>query len=207
LGKDIARYPVAIHIKKRIPAGAGLGGGSSDAAAVLVGVNRLLRLRKTRAQILRLAAKIGADVPFFVLGRPARARGIGERLTALKSPRRLWLVIVYPGFPVSTAWAYRSLSFKLTKNIEKTSLNSFVRPLPGSAMELVNDLEKPVFRRYPKVERLKKKLAGEGAAGTLMSGSGSSVFGIFSSEDKARRAFLRLQRENGVQAFLVRSLR
>jgi 4-diphosphocytidyl-2-C-methyl-D-erythritol kinase len=74
-------------------------------------------------------------------------------------------------------------------------------------MELVNDLEKPVFRRYPKVERLKKKLAGEGAAGTLMSGSGSSVFGIFSSEDKARRAFLRLQRENGVQAFLVRSLR
>jgi 4-diphosphocytidyl-2-C-methyl-D-erythritol kinase len=207
LGKDAAKYPVAIHIKKRIPAGAGLGGGSSDAAAVLVGVNRLLRLKKNRRQLLRLAAKIGADVPFFIVGRPARARGIGERLTPLKSPGRLWLVIAYPGFPVSTAWAYRSLSFKLTKNIEKTSLNSFVRPLRGSAIELVNDLEKPVFRRYPKVARLKRKLAGEGAAGTLMSGSGSSVFGIFSSGDKARRAFLRLQGEDGVQAFLVRSLR
>ena len=207
LGKDAAKTPVAIHIKKRIPAGAGLGGGSSDAAAVLVGLNRLLRLKKNRRQLLRLAAKIGADVPFFIIRRPARARGIGERLKPLKSPGRLWLVIAYPGFPVSTAWAYRSLSFKLTKNIVKTSLNRHVWPLRGSTIELVNDLEKPVFRRYPKVARLKRKLAEAGAAGTLMSGSGSSVFGIFSSGDKARRAFLCLQRENGVQAFLVRSLR
>ena len=207
LGKDAAKTPVAIHIKKRIPAGAGLGGGSSDAAAVLVGLNRLLRLKKSRRQLLRLAAKIGADVPFFIIRRPARARGIGERLKPLKSPGRLWLVIAYPGFPVSTAWAYRSLSFKLTKNIVKTSLNRHVWPLRGSTFELVNDLEKPVFRRYPKVARLKRKLAEAGAAGTLMSGSGSSVFGIFSSGDKARRAFLCLQRENGVQAFLVRSLR
>jgi len=207
LGKDAAKTPVAIHIKKRIPAGAGLGGGSSDAAAVLVGLNRLLRLKRNRRQLLRLAAKIGADVPFFIIRRPARARGIGERLKPLKSPGRLWLVIAYPGFPVSTAWAYRSLSFKLTKNIVKTSLNRHVWPLRGSTFELVNDLEKPVFRRYPKVARLKRKLAEAGAAGTLMSGSGSSVFGIFSSGDKARRAFLCLQRENGVQAFLVRSLR
>ena len=207
LGKDAAKTPVAIHIKKRIPAGAGLGGGSSDAAAVLVGLNRLLRLKKSRRQLLRLAAKIGADVPFFIIRRPARARGIGERLKPLKSPGRLWLIIAYPGFPVSTAWAYRSLSFKLTKNIVKTSLNRHVWPLRGSTFELVNDLEKPVFRRYPKVARLKRKLAEAGAAGTLMSGSGSSVFGIFSSGDKARRAFLCLQRENGVQAFLVRSLR
>jgi 4-diphosphocytidyl-2-C-methyl-D-erythritol kinase len=207
LGKDAAKTPVAIHIRKRIPAGAGLGGGSSDAAAVLVGVNRLLRLKKSRRQLLRLAGRIGADAPFFVLGRPARARGIGERLEPLKSPGRLWLVVVYPGFPISTAWAYRSLSFKLTKNIEKTSLNSFVRPLHVGAIDLVNDLEKPVFRRYPKVARLKRKLAEAGAAGTLMSGSGSSVFGIFSSGDKARKAFLRLQRENGLQTFLVRSLR
>jgi 4-diphosphocytidyl-2-C-methyl-D-erythritol kinase len=207
LGRNTAKHPVAIRIKKRIPAGAGLGGGSSDAAAVLVGLNRLLRLKKNRRQLLRLAAKIGADVPFFVLGRPARARGIGERLKPIKTGRRLWLVIVYPGFPVSTSWAYHSLSFKLTKNIEKTSLNRHVRPLRGSAIELVNDLEKPVLRRYPKVARLKRKLAEAGAAGTLMSGSGSSVFGIFSSGDKARKAFLRLQRVDGLQTFLVRSLR
>jgi 4-diphosphocytidyl-2-C-methyl-D-erythritol kinase len=207
LGRDAGKYPVAIHINKRIPAGAGLGGGSSDAAAVLVGLNRLLRLKKNRRQLLRLAAKIGADVPFFIIGRPARARGIGERLKPIKTGRRLWLVIVYPGFPVSTSWAYHSLSFKLTKNIEKTSLNRHVWPLRGSAIELVNDLEKPVFRRYPKVARLKQKLAEAGAAGTLMSGSGSSVFGIFSSGDKARKAFLRLQRVDGLQTFLVRSLR
>ena len=207
LGNEAAKYPVAIRIKKRIPAGAGLGGGSSDAAAVLLGLNRLLRLKKSRRQLLRLGAKIGADVPFFIIGRPARARGIGERVKPLELARRLWLVIAYPGFPVSTAWAYHSLSFKLTKNTVKTSLNPYVRPLRGWAVELVNDLEKPVFRRYPKVARLKRKLAEEGAAGTLMSGSGSSVFGIFSSRDKARKVFLRLQRGKGLQAFLVRSLR
>src|ERR1043166_984464 len=99
LGKDAAKYPVAIHIKKRIPAGAGLGGGSSDAAAVLGGLNRLLKLKKNRRQRLRLAAKIGPGVPFFVLGRPARARGIGERLKPLKSARRLWLFVAFFGVP------------------------------------------------------------------------------------------------------------
>ncbi|HTM09269.1 MAG TPA: 4-(cytidine 5'-diphospho)-2-C-methyl-D-erythritol kinase [Verrucomicrobiae bacterium] len=207
LGKDAARRPVSIHIRKRIPAGAGLGGGSSDAAAVLAGLNRLLRLRKSRRELMRLAPRIGADVAFFIRGGPARARGIGERLGAVQLPRRLWLVIVYPGFPISTAWAYRSLSFKLTKNIEKSSLNRQVWAPRGGAPELVNDLEKPVFRRYPKVARLKARLAEAGAAGTLMTGSGSAVFGIFSSGDKARKAFLRLEREDGIQAFLVRSLR
>lgn len=207
LGKDAAKRPLSIHIVKRIPAGAGLGGGSSDAAAVLVGLNRLLRLKKTRRELMALGAKVGADVPFFILGRPARARGIGERLKPIKLPQRLWLVIVYPGFPVSTAWAYRRLYFKLTKDIEKTSLNRYVSPLRGRALELVNDLERPVFRRYPKVANLKARLAEAGAVGTSMSGSGSSVFGIFSSGDKARKAFLRFEREGGVQAFLVRSLR
>jgi 4-diphosphocytidyl-2-C-methyl-D-erythritol kinase len=207
LGKDAAKRPLSINIMKRIPAGAGLGGGSSDAAAVLVGFNRLLRLKKTRRELMALGAKIGADVPFFILGRPARAQGIGERLKAIKLRRRLWLVIVYPGFPVSTAWAYRSLYFKLTKDIEKTSLNRYVSPLRGRALELVNDLERPVFRRYPKVAHLKAQLGEAGAVGTSMSGSGSSVFGIFSSGDKAKKAFLRFEREGGVLAFLVRSLR
>jgi 4-diphosphocytidyl-2-C-methyl-D-erythritol kinase len=206
LGKEAERRPVSIHIKKRIPAGAGLGGGSSDAAAVLIGLNRLLRLGKSRRDLMKVALKIGADVPFFILGRPARARGIGERLKAIKTGRRLYLVIAYPGFPISTAWAYHSLDFKLTKNSGKTSLNRHVWPLRGRALELVNDLETPVLRRYPKVARLKWRLSEEGAAGTLMSGSGSSVFGLFSSGDKAKKAFLRLEREDGIQAYLVRSL-
>ena len=206
LGKEAERRPVSIHIKKRIPAGAGLGGGSSDAASVLIGVNRLLNLRKSRSELMRMAAKIGADVPFFILGRPARARGIGERLTPIKTDRRLDLVIVYPDFPISTVWAYHNLRFKLTKNLQKTSLNRQVWPLRSRALELINDLEQPVLRRYPRVARLKRKLAEAGAVGTLMSGSGSSVFGLFSSGDKAKKAFLRLEREDGIQAFLVRSL-
>jgi len=207
LARDAAKRPVSIDIKKRIPPGAGLGGGSSDAAAVLIGLNRLLKLGKNRSQLMKIAVKIGADVPFFILGRPARARGIGERLRPIKMARRLYLVIVYAGFPISTAWAYHSLHFKLTKNRGKTSLNRHVWPLRGRALELVNDLEKPVLRRYPKVARLKRRLAEEGAIGTSMSGSGSSVFGIFSSGDEAKKAFLRIDREDGVKAFLVRSLR
>jgi 4-diphosphocytidyl-2-C-methyl-D-erythritol kinase len=204
LGKRARREPVHIHIDKKIPVGAGLGGGSSDAAATLLGLNRLFRLKKTRRELLAMAASLGADVPFFIRGRPARARGIGDELTPLRSFRPLWIVILYPGFPVSTAWAYRNL--KLTKGIENTSLNFRLRARQKLARGAVNDLEKAVFRRYPRVACLKERLVEEGAAGALMSGSGSSVFGIFFNADKARKAFLRLRKEDGIQAHLVRSL-
>ncbi|HEX9445119.1 MAG TPA: 4-(cytidine 5'-diphospho)-2-C-methyl-D-erythritol kinase [Candidatus Binatia bacterium] len=206
LGPGAAAAPIHIHIKKRIPVGAGLGGGSSDAAAALLGLDRLLGLKKSRRRLLALAARLGADVPFFISGRPARARGVGERLRPIRSLPRLWVVVLYPGFGVSTAWAYRSLSFKLTKSIENTSINRLAYNRSGMARLMVNDLEKAVFRRYPRVASLKERLVDAGAAGALMSGSGSSVFGIFFSGGAAKQAYFRLSKEDGIRAFLTHSL-
>lgn len=198
--------PVHIHIRKRIPVGGGLGGGSSDAAATLHGLNRHFRLGCDRSEIFSLAASLGADVPFFVYGRPARAHGIGDRLRLIPSFPRLWMVILYPGFPVSTRWVYQKLSFKLTKAIENTSINISLKDPEVRKRLLVNDLEKVTIRRYPRIAFLKERLIEEGATGALMSGSGSSVFGIFQAAQMARKAFSRLRKEEGVQAYLVRSL-
>lgn len=199
---------VHIHIRKRIPVGAGLGGGSSDAAATLRGLNRLFHLGCDQSEILSLAASLGADVPFFVYGRPARAQGIGDRLRPVFSLPRFWMVVLYPGFAVSTRWAYENLAFRLTKRIENTSIN-FSWEDPGELKRLlVNDLERVTIRRYPRLAFLKERLIQEGADGALMSGSGSSVFGIFLKRQRAREAFRRLrkEREEGVRVYLVRSL-
>ena len=201
-----SRQPIEIHIRKRIPIGAGLGGGSSDAAATLVGLNRLLKLGFSAAQLERLGLKLGADVPFFIRGRPARARGIGARLQPLGPLARRWLVIVYPGFSVSTAWVYQNLPAKLTKLSVNTSIASSLTGSGNLAEMLVNDLESVTLGRYPKLSLLKSKLLRAGAAGSLMSGSGSSVFGVFTSKQKAEQAFRRLRQEEESQAFLVHVL-
>jgi 4-diphosphocytidyl-2-C-methyl-D-erythritol kinase len=198
--------PVKIRIRKRIPVGAGLGGGSTDAAATLVGLNRLFRLGFTLKRLEKISSALGADVPFFIRGVPARARGIGERLTPLRRVPRLWLVIVYPGFPVSTAWVYGNLSPKLTKGIVNISINLSLGSSANLRKLLVNDLETVTMGRYPRIRVLKEELARQGAIGTLMSGSGSSVFGVFQSRRSAERAFRRLRKAREVQAFLVRVL-
>jgi 4-diphosphocytidyl-2-C-methyl-D-erythritol kinase len=197
---------VHVHIRKRIPVGAGLGGGSSDAAATLVGLNRLFGLKLAKREIKRLALRLGADIPFFIEGRAARAQGIGERLTLLRNVPRLWFVILYPGFPILTASVYRNLSQKLTKAGVNTSITRLLMSSPDRGALLINDLEPVTVARYPIIGRLKEKLAHEGAVGVLMSGSGSSVFGVFDSKRQAEQAFRRLRREEEAQAFLVRNL-
>ena len=197
---------VRIRIHKRIPVGAGLGGGSTDAAATLVGLNRLFRLGYTLKRLEKMSSALGTDVPFFVKGVPARARGIGERLTPLRGVPRLWLIILYPNFPVLTAEVYRNLPLKLTKAIVNTSINLSLESPANLRKLLVNDLETVTMGRYPRIGLLKEELARQGAAGVLMSGSGSSVFGVFQSRRSAQRAFLRLRKEREVQAFLVRVL-
>jgi 4-diphosphocytidyl-2-C-methyl-D-erythritol kinase len=201
------RQPVRIKIRKRIPVGAGLGGGSTDAAAVLVGLNRLLTLGFSINRLKRLGLAIGADVPFFIQPRPARARGIGERLTPLRGVPRLWVVILYPGLAISTAWVYRNLHVKLTISSVNNSIASSLKDAAELGGLLVNDLETVTIKRFPQIELLKKKLSREGAAGVLMSGSGSSVFGIFSSKRTAVKAFRRLRKEEGSQAFLAHVLK
>ena len=198
--------PVCIRIRKQIPIGAGLGGGSTDAAAVLVGLNRMWKLRLSVRQLERLALQLGADVPFFIRAKPARARGIGEKLRLLPQLRRRWLVLAYPGFPVATAWVYGNLSLKLTKVSVNTSIATPLESLDTLDKLLVNDLEQVAIRRYPVIGRVKTTLSLAGAAGVLMSGSGSSVFGVFRSKRLAEQAFRRMRHEEGVQAFLVHVL-
>jgi 4-diphosphocytidyl-2-C-methyl-D-erythritol kinase len=206
LGDARASARVHIRIHKRIPLGAGLGGGSTDAAATLVGLNRLLRLGYTSKRLEQMSLALGADVPFFVKAVPARARGIGERLSPLRAVPRLWLIILYPNFPVSTAWVYRNLPSKLTKAIANTSIDLSLGSPANLNKLLVNDLETVTMGRYPRIGLLKEELARQGAVGTLMSGSGSSVFGIFPSRRSAQHAWRRLRKDKGVQAFLVRVL-
>ena len=206
LEKSGIHAQVRIHIRKRIPVGAGLGGGSSDAAATLIGLNRLLGLRLPARKLEKLSLSLGADVPFFIRARPVRARGIGERLSALRKLPRLWAVILYPKFPVSTAWVYGKLRLKLTKPSANTSINSLLGNADGLRKLLVNDLEAVTMGRYPQIELLKSRLTQEGAIGALMSGTGSSVFGIFNSRLKSEQAFNRLCTMNGPEAFLARVL-
>jgi 4-diphosphocytidyl-2-C-methyl-D-erythritol kinase len=197
---------VCIRIRKKIPIGAGLGGGSTDAAAVLVGLNRMWKLHLSVRQLERLALQLGADVPFFIRAKPARARGIGEKLLLLPKLRRRWLVLAYPGFPVATAWVYGNLSLKLTKLRVNTSIATPLESLDTIEKLLVNDLEQVAIKRYPEIGRVKTMLSLAGALAVLMSGSGSSVFGVFRSKRLAERAFRRIRHEEGVQAFLVHVL-
>jgi 4-diphosphocytidyl-2-C-methyl-D-erythritol kinase len=197
---------VKIHIQKKIPLGAGLGGGSSDAAATLMGLNRFLRLGHSRQHLEKLGLSLGADVPFFVGGKPARARGVGERLSPIKSLPWNWAVIIYPGFSVATGWVYRNFQAKLTRPSANTSIISSLKKRFGQRRLLVNDLETVTVARYPRISSLKTKLIEEGAAEALMSGSGSAVFGLFDSRGNAARAFTRLQKEDAVETFLVRLL-
>jgi 4-diphosphocytidyl-2-C-methyl-D-erythritol kinase len=198
--------PVCIRIHKRIPVGAGLGGGSTDAAATLLGLNQLFHLGYTPKRLEKLSAALGADVPFFIRGVPARARGIGERLTLLHNVPQLWLVILYPGFPVSSRWAYRNWRAKLTKPIVNTSINLLLRNPEIFKSLLINDLEAVTIGRYPRIGLLKGQLIENAAVGALMSGSGSAVFGIFKSRRNAEQAFRRLRKAEGVETFLARVL-
>jgi 4-diphosphocytidyl-2-C-methyl-D-erythritol kinase len=203
-----ARKPQAVHIhlQKKIPVGAGLGGGSTDAAATLVGLNRLLRLRLSVARLEKMALSLGADVPFFIRARPARARGVGEKLSRLSGLPRVWFVIAYPGFPVSTASVYRNVTLKLTKTTVNTSITTSLNSFDKLSSLLENDLESVTLRRYPEIGVLKQKLLREGAPRVLMAGSGSAVFGIFASRRAALTVFERLRKEEGTRAFLVHVL-
>jgi len=200
------QQPVKIHIQKQIPVGAGLGGGSSDAAATMMGLNRLFNIGYSASKLKALALSLGADVPFFIDRRPARARGVGERLSPIPRLPWVWVIILFPGFSISTAWAYGKLRVKLTKPIANTSITRLINRRIDLGKLLVNDLEIVALARYPRIGQLKAKLIAAGAEGALMSGSGSAVFGLFNSRNRAKGALSQLRKEEAVQVFLVRLL-
>ena len=179
---------VSISLEKRIPSAAGLGGGSSNAAATLWGLNQLFGLPFTRLKLREMALSLGSDVPFFFGSGCAMAEGRGEVLRDVKLGSQP-VVIVYPGFGVSSAWAYGNL--KLTKKEEEGKLERLSHHTSGeepSPKIGINQLEEPVSEAYPLLQAIKATLLASGAWVALMSGSGSAVFGVFGDKAEAAQA-------------------
>jgi 4-diphosphocytidyl-2-C-methyl-D-erythritol kinase len=199
---------VDIRLRKRIPIGAGLGGGSSDAAAVLSTLPRLLGRRLPKHRSAALAVALGADVPFFLTCRPAWASGIGERLEELSRPGRVDLVIAVPRARVATAWAYANalppLKRLTSRNRGRTSSRGLRVTAKSLSCHVSNDFEAGVAAAVPDVTRLKRRLESLGATATIMSGSGSAVVGIFTSAAVASVAASEMRGPD--QAWVVRSL-
>ncbi len=181
------RRAVSVSIIKRIPVAAGLGGGSSDAATVLTGVNDMLGLGFDGGTLQEFAARLGSDVPFFIFGAPAWATGTGTTLENLPGLPSVSYVLVNPGVAVSTKEVYQSL--RLTKGGDLASIPRFSAGSPEELCRLLhNDLEQVVLPRYPVVGEVKARLRDLGAMGSLMSGSGATVFGVFTDPEAAGRA-------------------
>jgi len=176
-----------IRLKKRIPVAAGLGGGSSNAATVLMGLNDLLQAGGDEERLMALGAKIGADVPFFVFQKPALACGIGEELTAVHLPKPLWFLMLVPPFRISTAWAYQAYDRLPDKKKEPLRIKNSYTDLADLLPVLKNDLESAVFPQHPQIADMKEELLARGARGALMSGSGPVIFGLFPTRKEAAR--------------------
>jgi len=185
---------IALHLDKRIPLAAGLGGGSGNAATTLLGLNEIFDQPLTRTQLETIAASLGSDIPFFLQDKPALASGRGEKIQSLDfftALRGTALLLIHPGFGIATAWAYQQLANfpqalngrpgraqKLVSFLHKSDLKS-------AAAEFYNSLEAPALEKYPLLALFQEFLRENGAAGTLMSGSGSTTFAIVENKPAA----------------------
>ena len=188
---EILSRGVSLHLRKSLPSQAGLGGGSSDAAAALLGINSLLMLNLDGKTLHRLAGQLGSDVPFFLMGGTAVARGRGELLSNATDVPPFWLVVVKPEENVSTRWAYEQLdadperqSHRATKRMEEALKE-------GDAGRILawqsNDFELPVFARFPKLAQLHDDLLMARCSAAHLCGSGSAVYGVAENEDNAKK--------------------
>lgn len=184
---------VHIAIEKHIPAAAGLGGGSSDAAAVLDGLNDLLKLNLSRTELISLGARLGADIPFFLYKKTAWVTGIGDRLQPWPGLPPVSLVLVNPGLSVSTAKIFQNLGLTHPRAVAR--IPRFPVGTGGFVHLLHNDLEVVTCQRHPVIKTIKERLLAGGAVGALMSGSGPTVFGLFETTRLAETVAAALQRE------------
>lgn len=208
LEKELARpLSYIVRLYKRIPAGGGLGGGSSNAAAILSYINKALGEPMPPQWLGALGARLGSDVPFFLNKGTALAQGRGERLEPWPAFPAWWYVLVCPEFPISTSWAYSQVKFPLTPGKETINIESFQqrREIPEKD-RLRNDLEEFVLPAFPMLRTIKQALKDQGCLQALMSGSGSTVFGIWENKDKAGQAFHQLRKQNWGKVFLVKGL-
>lgn len=198
---------VEVTLQKNIPVAAGMAGGSTDAAATLIGLNALYDLRFTTEQLQEIGVKLGADIPYCIMGGTALSQGIGEILRPLPAPPRAHLVIAKPDLMISTKYVYENLhanSLKVHPNIdgmiEALSNQDLIKmcSLMGNVLETVTEKENPI------ITQIKDLMKEQGATGALMSGSGPTVFSIFTEEEKARSCFQKIQEENlAKQLFLT----
>ncbi|HET8781648.1 MAG TPA: 4-(cytidine 5'-diphospho)-2-C-methyl-D-erythritol kinase [Pyrinomonadaceae bacterium] len=201
---------VNVHLTKRIPAKAGLGGGSSNAAVTLLALNELWELQLTNTDLLRIGATLGADVPFFLMGGSAEGRGTGTNLCSVPDVEPKHLIVIKPNATVSTATAYASLNRGSLTTSDSASIlsSSFSQAVSGDSGQwpLHNDFEVAIFEIEPEIGRAKVALLDAGARGALLAGSGSSVFGIFDDEAARDRALGKLRTEAGWRIFSCHTL-
>jgi 4-diphosphocytidyl-2-C-methyl-D-erythritol kinase len=201
LEKSDYRGGVHIKIEKRIPLGAGLGGGSSNAATALKAMNQLLQTDLPKRNLMSMGLKIGTDIPFFFSEGNAIASGVGERLKKIDLPV-LWYVLIYPNFEVSTHWAYQNFT-GLTRRQFRINIHKLLK-IPNEIYRLLwNDLEEVVSKKYPQIAVMKKMLNSAGALGTLMTGSGPTVFGVFPEEGGASEAYHKVKRMVRAKGWIV----
>ncbi len=183
---------VRITLQKFIPVAAGLAGGSSDAAAVMVGMNRLFNLGINQEKLMELGGKIGADVPFCIMRGTALAEGIGDKLTELPPMPKCPILIARPAISVSTGQVYGNLH--LTPETKHPDIDGIVeqirkKNLSGVAEHMGNILENVTVPEYPVIRDIKKLMMDNGALGAMMSGSGPTVFGLYQNEKEIRGAY------------------
>ncbi len=189
---------VKIHLRKMIPIAAGMAGGSADAAAAMKGMNELFELGASEKRLMELGVRIGADVPYCVMGGTALAEGIGEKLTPLPAPPECILVVAKPDINVSTKYVYEQLD---SADYHHPDIDGMVEAIKKGSLEgmihrLENVLESVTAEEYPVVEQIKKTMRAGGARGALMSGSGPTVFGIFDGLAPAEEAVRQIERQN-----------
>ncbi len=195
--KERAAYPggVRIVLRKNIPIRAGLGGGSSDAAHTLTGLNELWGLGLGRGELCTLGARLGSDVPFFFHAPMALVEGRGERIVPVRCGARQTVLLVKPDVDISTKWAYEAYDALAESELTKKRVDIKLvchalerQDLPSLSRFLVNDFEDLVLREYPIVREIKREIVGMGAEVSLMSGSGPTIFGLFRKRETAEKA-------------------
>ena len=197
-----------IALAKRIPMGAGLGGGSSDAAATIIGLNRILQLEWSLKKMAQVGQTLGSDVPFFFFAPSATVSGRGEKVTPVRMMESRWVVLVNPSFPVETKWAYQQLSQSRTGVTPMSHSQAALDTEAVLSWKQVreaaeNDFETPVFHAYPLLRDIKQQLTAAGAEVALLSGSGATVFGIFPDEAGARVAHASFLTERTFKVFVA----
>lgn len=198
-----------ITLKKSIPVAAGMAGGSADAAAVLLGVNELFSLSLSKEQLMERGVKIGADVPYCVLGGTALAEGIGEKLTPLSDAPECYVLIAKPDIEVSTKFVYENLhanQLKVHPDIDGMIEEIQQGSLLGVADKMGNVLETVTVKAYPVIQEIKDTMKQNGAVNSMMSGSGPTVFGLFDTKELAQQAEEALKTRNDLSTLLITTL-